>query len=214
MMARYRMKTPLPIPKMPLWKWIASYLIPMGGFAAILTFFPTGYHPIALLVGTTLLIIGLIAGIYVSQTEDWRAVAVLQSTWPSLLFAIGTRALINQFSYAWIWVSLLLACYILAWLIPAIAPKSSALLWREQTNPQTHLGMGCMGIFTRFSATIMASGPLAGMYLSRYGYGNIAIMLVGTLLCPSAIAMAQIFSHQLWNNRPWAHQEKAEREGH
>jgi hypothetical protein len=213
-MARYRMKTALPIPKMPLWKWITGYLISMGSFAAMLTFFPTGYHPIALLVAITLLIPGLIAGIYVSHTKDWRALAVLQSTWPSLLFAIGTRALISQLSHGWIWISLLLACYLLAWLIPAITPKFSALLWREQTNPKTRLGSGCIGIITRFSAPIMGLGPLAGMYLSRYGYGDIAIMLVGTLLCPSAIAMAQIFSHQLWNKRPWAQQEGSLREGH
>ena len=208
-MARYRMKeTPLPIPKMPLWKWMGLYLIPMGGFAAMLTLFPTGYHPVAFLIAITLLITGLIAGIYVSRTKDWRLVAVLQSTWPSLFFAIGARALISQSSNAWIWLSLLLVCYILAWLIPVIAPKLSTLLWREQTNPQTRLGMVGMSILTRFSAALMALGPCAGMYLSRYGYGNIALLIVGIGMPLLAIVTGQLICHQLWNKRPWAQQEE------
>jgi hypothetical protein len=212
-MTQYRMKTPLPIPKMPLWKWTTGYLISMGIFAVMLTFFPTGYHPIAFLIAITILITGLVAGVYVSRTKDWRAVAVLQSTWPSLFFAIGARALISQSSDVWIWLSLLLVCYILAWVIPVITPKLSAFLWREQTNPQTRLGMVGIGILARFSAALMALGPCAGMYLSRYGYGNIALLIVGIGMPFLAIVTGQSMSHQLWNRRPWAQQEEAEREG-
>jgi hypothetical protein len=213
-MTRYRMKTPLPAENMPLWKVLSLVIFSEGGLVAMLTFFPTGYHPIAFAVGIILLIIALITAIYIPRTRDWRVVIIFQNTWPILFFAIGVRALISQLSHGWIWIILLLICYILAWLIPAITPKLSALLWREQTNPQTRLGTGCIGIITRFSAPIMGLGPLAGMYLSRYGYGDIAMMLVGTLLCPSAIAMAQILSHQLWNKRPWVQQEGSEGEVH
>jgi hypothetical protein len=213
-MARYRMRTPFSTKNMPLWKRITFYLISLGVLSAILTVLPSGYHPIAFLIAITLLFTGVIAAIYADRTRDWRAVVVFSSTWPSIFFAIGARALISTLINSWIWVSLLLALYFLAWLIPTIAPALSALLWREQTNPQTRLGIGCMGVFTRFSAAIMALGPLTGMYLSRYGYSNVALLIIGIGMCLIGILFGQIASHQLWDERPWAQQEKAEREGH
>jgi hypothetical protein len=212
-MARYKMKTPFSTKSMPLWKRIAFYLISLGALGAMITFFPSGYRPVALMVGITLFIIGLIAAIYADRSNDWRAVVLFSSIFPSLFFTLGARALISQLSHAWIWISLLLSCYLLAWLIPMITPRLSAFLWREQTSPKTRLGMGCMGIFTRFSATIMALGPLTGMYLSRYGYGDVALLIFGIGMCLVAIVFGQIYSHQLWKRRPWSQQEATEREG-
>lgn len=207
------MKRPFSSKSMPIWKRITFYLISLGVLGTILTFLPSGYHPIAFLVAIGLLFAGLAAAIYADRTRDWRAVVVFSSIFPTLFLTIGLRVLINQLLYAGIWISLLLVCYLFAWLIPMIAPKFSALLWREQTNPRTRLGIGCMGVFTRFSAGIMALGPLAGMYLSRYGYGDVALMIFGIGMCLVAILFAQIYSHQLWNKRPWAQQEKSAGEG-
>jgi hypothetical protein len=208
------MKTPFSTKSMPLWKRIVFYLISLGTLGAMITLFPTGYHPVALLVAIILFITGLIVAIFADRTSDWRAVVVYSSIFPSLFFALGARALISQLSHAWIWISLLLACYLLAWLIPMITPRLSALLWREQTSPKTRLGVGCMSVFTRFSATIIALGPLTGMYLSRYGYGDVALLIFGIGMCLVAIIFGQIFSHQLWNKRPWVQQEGSLGEGH
>ncbi len=212
-MTRYRMRTPLPAEDWPLWKFVGLWFISQGSFAAMLTFIPN-YHPIALTLGIILAATGLIAAIYAVRARDWRALVVAQNTWPLLIFAIGARSLINQLSNGWIWISLLLACYILAWLIPVLDPKLSALLWREQTKPETRLGKGCMGFFIKFSPTIMALGPISGIYLSRHGYRNVGLFIIGILFCPLAIVMGQLISHQIWPKRPWAQQEESEVKGH
>ena len=212
-MTRYRMRAPLPAENMPLWKLIGLWFISQGSFVAMLTFIPD-YHPIALSLGLVLVFTGLITFICSRQTRDWRAVVVFQNTWPLLIFAMGARSLISQLPNGWIWITLLLACYILAWLIPAIDPKLSALLWREQTAPETRLGKGCMGFFMKFSPSIMALGPISGIYLSRHGYDNVFFLVFGISMCLLSIILGQLISHQLWPKRPWAQQGESETEGY
>ena len=212
-MTKYKLRTPLPAENMQLWKLLGIYIFSYGAFVAMLTFIPD-YHPIALVIGIILFITGLIAFICIRKTSDWRAVVVVQNIWPLLIFAIGARGLISQLSNGWIWISLLLVCYILAWLIPVLDPKLSALLWREQTAPETRLGKGCIGVFIKFSPTIMALGPISGIYLSRHGYYNVCVFIIGILFCPLAIVMGQLISHQIWPKRPWAQPEEPETDGH
>jgi len=211
-MTKYKLRTPLPAESMPLWKVLGLYIFSYGAFATMLTFIPY-YHPIALVIGIILFITGLIAFICIRQTSDWRAVVVVQNTWPLLIFAMGARSLISQLSNGWIWVSLLLACYILAWLIPVLDPKLSALLWIEQTAPETRLGKGCMRVFIKFSPTIIALGPISGIYLSRHGYRNVGLLVFGIGMCLLAIILGQLISHQIWPKRPWAQQDESETEG-
>jgi hypothetical protein len=207
-MAQYRMNKPFSTKSLPLSKRIMLFLISGGALGAMLTFLPYGYHPVAFIAAFSLIVIGFIAAIYADRTRDWRAIVVFSSTFPSLLFAIGGRALISQLSHAWLWVGLFLVCYLLAWLIPALAPKVSSLLFKEQMNPQTRLGQAWADFFTRFSAVLMGLGPAAGLYLTRYGHGDIAQLIIGNGMCLVAILFGQIYAHQLWNDRPWAKQEK------
>lgn len=212
-MTKYKLRTPLPAENMPLWRLIGLWFISQGSFAALLAIFPY-YHPVALTLGIILAATGLIAAIYAVRARDWRALVVFQNTWPLLIFAIGARGLISHLPNGWIWISLLLACYILTWLIPVLDPKLSALLWKEQTAPETRIGKGCMRIFIRFSPILMALGPILGIYGSRYGYDDIVHLAAGTILTLSAIGAGQVISHQIWPKRPWAQQEEPETEGH
>lgn len=210
-MTKKKTGTPLPIEDWPLWKLIGLLLLSTGALAAMLTLIPY-YHSTALILGIILFATGVITFIYTIRKKNWWAGVVFQNTWPLLFFAMGARSLISQLSNGWIWISLLLACYILAWLIPVLDPKLSALLWREQTAPETRLGKGCMGVFIKFSPTIIALGPISGIYLSRHGYDNIFFLVFGTMNCLIAIVLGQLISHQIWPKRPWAQQEESETE--
>ena len=212
-MTKYKLRTPLPAEDWPLWKFVGLFLLTQGGFATMLVAIPH-YHPTALILGIILLATGLIATIFAVRTRDWWAVVVALNTWPSLFFAMGARSLISQLPNGWIWITLLLACYILAWLIPVLDPKLSALFWREQTAPETQIGKGCMGVFIKFSPSIIALGPISGIYLSRHGYDNIFFLVFGTMSCLIAIVLGQLISHQIWPKRPWAQQEESEIKGH
>ena len=212
-MTKKKRKTPIPIEDWPLWKLVGLILISSGLLAIMLTFIPY-YHPIAFVIGIILLVTGVISFIYTIRKKNWWAGVVFQNTWPLLIFAMGARALISQLPIGWIWITLLLACYILAWLVPVLDPKLSALLWREQTAPETRLGKGCMVFVMKFSPTIMALGPISGIYLSRHGYDNIFFLVFGTMNCLIAIVLGQLISHQIWPKRPWAQPEEPETDGH
>ena len=213
MMTKKKSKTSPPIEAWPLWKLVGLILISSGALAIMLTFIPY-YHSTALILGIILLVTGVISFIYTIRKKNWWAGVVFQNTWPLLFFAMGARSLISQLPNGWIWIALLLACYILAWLIPVLDPKLSALIWREQTAPETRIGKGCMGFFLKFSPTIMALGPIGGIYLSRHGYDNIFFLIFGIGMCLLAIILGQLISHQLWPKRPWAQPEEPEAEGH
>jgi len=213
MMTKKKPKTPLPIEDWPLWKLVGLILISNGALAIMLTFIPY-YHSTALIFGIILLVTGMISFIYTIRKKNWWAGVVFQNTWPLLFFAMGARSLISQLPNGWIWITLLLACYILAWLIPVLDPKLSALLWREQTAPETRLGKGYMGVFMKFSPTIIALGPISGIYLSRHGYYNVGVLIFGIFSCLISIVLGQLISHQIWPKRPWAQQEESETEGY
>jgi hypothetical protein len=93
-------------------------------------------------------------------------------------------------------------------MIPAIGPRISSLLFKEQMNPKTRLGHAWANFFARFSAVLIGLGPAAGMYLSRYGYGDVARLIFGLGMCMVAILFGQVLAHQLWNDRPWAQEAR------
>jgi hypothetical protein len=79
-------------------------------------------------------------------------------------------------------------------LIPVPDPKLSALLWKEQTAPETRIGKGCMRIFIRFSPIFKTLGPILGIYGSKCGYDDIVHLVAGTILTLSAIGAGRVIS--------------------
>jgi hypothetical protein len=103
-----------------------------------------------------------------------------------------------------LWITLLVGLYVLAWALPAIEPKISALLFREQFAPETRLGRGCLALALAVGGAAAGTGATLGMYGSRYGQENLVFLAIGALLTFGVLAWSQAVAHDMWPKRPWA----------
>ena len=207
----------LPGGSAPLWQVIAMVTFGWGGFAFILGFVPT-YSPVALWLGIAVCAVTVVAFATISLELwpervllHWFKRVFISNSWLFLVLGIGIRAwtaLVPE--WFWGWVALFGGMCLFAWAFPALYPRLSARLYREQMYPETPLGRGCLTV----AWFLFPLGPSLGIYLPRYGYGNLRLLLAGVLFTVVAIGGVQAFAHQLWRRRPWAQAEpSAEREG-
>ncbi len=97
-----------------------------------------------------------------------------------------------------LWVFVLFGLYVLAWTLPIINSRLSDYLFKEQYTPQTVPGKKFMSISARFLPVAGSIGALIGMYGSRTGVNNIALLLLGIAFSLASIGLSQVTSHQFW----------------
>ena len=198
-----RGKNNLPSNNWPIWKVLILVPIPLGGFAALLAFVPS-YSPQALAVGIGLTVVGVVAAVWISISRSWWAAMVFINSWLLLMLGVAIRAWAKVIPQVWLWLVPLVAAYLLAWALPAISPKLSARLLREQLAPETRWGRGCLTLFLVAGPAAGALGASVGMYGSRFGQGTAVIIVIAVLFSAVSVGFAQAVAEQSWPKRPWA----------
>jgi len=79
------------------------------------------------------------------------------------------------------WMILILTAYILAWVLPALNPKSSAFLWKEQDTPKSRFGRAFLTFSAKIPPIAGSGGALIDMYGTRSGQDDLVGLLVGIL---------------------------------
>ena len=185
--------------------WKAAILAPvgLGVFGAALAFVPP-YSSNALKVATGLTVAGTVAGVWSVTRPNWWAAIAFVNSWLFLMLGMAMRAWANIIPQVWVWLVPLVAAYVLAWAFPAISPKLSARLLREQFAPETRWGRGCLTLFLVVGPAGGALGASVGMYGSRFGEGSVVMLVLAVLTSAVAVGGAQAFAQQVWPKRPWA----------
>lgn len=185
--------------------WKAAILAPLGlgVFGAVFALLPP-YSSTVLNVAIGLTVAGTVAAVWsVTRPNWWAAIAFINSL---LFLMLGTamRAWANVIPQVWVWLVPLVAAYLLAWALPAISPKLSARLLREQFAPETRWGRGCLTLFLVVGPAAGALGASVGMYGSRFGQGSAVMLVMAVLSSAVAVGFAQVVAEQSWPKRPWA----------
>jgi hypothetical protein len=193
---------PLPAEHWSLWKLLLLPLVSHGALTALLALYPT-YSTTALVLGFFLTAVGTLGFVLTGRSRSWWGRVAYFNTLLLLIMAIGVRAWLMIGGPVWIWTTILIAAYVLAWTVPILNPKLSELLWKEQIAPETRLGQGVMNFSITFLPLAGAIGASIGMYGSRSGHDDFVALFIGTVSSIVSIALAQAFSHQLWQDNPW-----------
>jgi len=178
-------------------------LFSLGGFGAVLAFIPP-YSPNAMKVAVGLTVVGTVAAVWGISKANWWAVIVFLNSWFLLILGFAIRAWAVIIPQVWVWLVPLVAAYLIAWILPAINPKLSARLLREQFAPETRWGRGCLTLFLVVGPAAGALGASVGMYGSRFGQGNTVMLVMAVLSSAVAVGFAQAAAQQVWPRRPWA----------
>ncbi|HLE04391.1 MAG TPA: hypothetical protein VI729_07235, partial [Anaerolineales bacterium] len=187
----------------PWWKAAAIALFTLGGFGAVLTVIPP-YSSSAMKVAIGLTLVGTVGAVWGISKANWWGGIVLLNSWFLLILGFAIRAWALVIPQVWIWLVPLVAAYLLAWALPAISPKLSARLLREQFAPETRWGRGCLTLFLVVGPAAGTLGASVGMYGSRFGQGNAVMLVIAVLSSAVAVGFAQAAAEQVWPRRPWA----------
>jgi len=185
------------------WQALAASLFVFGLFGALPGFLP----PIsisAMKLGWFIGVPAVLAGVWSWWNFNW---------WPRIAFGVlltlqillaASRAWFLLIGITWVWLLPILLAYLLAWALPAIKPRVSAILWREQTAPQTRVGQIILVIALAIGPSAGVIGASLGMFGNRFGETDTVILVAAALMTSVAIGFAFAFAHQLWPDRPWA----------
>src|SRR3990172_3611373 len=154
----------------PWWKAAAIALFTLGGFGAVLTVIPP-YSSSAMKVAIGLTLVGTVGAVWGISKANWWGGIVLLNSWFLLILGFAIRAWALVIPQVWIWLMPLVAAYLLAWALPAISPKLSARLLREQFAPETRWGRGCLTLFLVVGPAAGALGAGGGVGLGKAGRG-------------------------------------------
>lgn len=205
---------PLPIEKWSLWKLILFPLVIIGIWAALPIFYPY-YSPGVLIIGILLTTLGIVGIVMVGRgRRRWGHIAFYNAFF-LLLFTFGARAWLLIIGKVWLWLlwmTILFAFYILAWALPTLNPKISALLWREQYTPETRFGKAILSISAKIIPIAGSGGALIMMYGSRSGYNDLPALLIGIIGSIVSIGFAQVAAHQFWREDRLREQQTVESE--
>ena len=203
---------PLPIEKWSLWKLILVPFVIFGIWAAIPVFYPF-YTPLSLIIGIFLTTLGVAGAVLVGRgRRRWGHIAFGNALFLIMLTTSARAWLIivgNVVIWA-LWMTLLLAAYVLAWALPSLNPKLSALLWKEQYTPETKVGKTVLSISAKFLPIASTGGALFGMYASRSGHNNLVALFIGIAFSMVSIGLAQVASHNFWREDRLKEQKEAE----
>lgn len=191
---------PLPVENWSLWKLILVPFVVLGIWASMSIFIPY-FSPLAFFIGLLLTIAGVVGFILVSRGKRRMGQILFGNAIFLIMLVIAARAwllIVGNVALWALWMTLLLGAYLLAWALPSLNPKLSALLWREQYNPETNVGKAVLGISAKFLPIASTSGVLFGMYATRDGHDNLVLLFVGIAFSLLSIGLAQVASHNFW----------------
>lgn len=203
---------PLPAEKMRSWKLALITYLAFGPFAALATLIPN-YSLAALIIAISLSTIGAAGAVLVGRKRRRLGHIAFGNAYFLLFLTIGARAwyMIVGNNYLWaLWTTLLVAAYILAWALPSLNPRLSALLWKEQYTPKTRVGKTVLSISAKILPIASTGGALFGMYATRAGHDNSVILFIAIASCLVSIGLAQIASHNFWREDRLREQRLAE----
>lgn len=205
---------PLPVENWRLWKLVLVPCAVFAPFAALVAFIPE-YSLVALVVGVLLSAIGAVGAVLVGRGRRRAGQIAYGNAFLLMMFSLGARAwfVIIKSVYLWaVWMFVLLGIYLLAWAIPTLKPKLSALLWREQYYPETKIGKMVLVISAKILPIASAGGAMFGMYAMRSGRENQLFLFIGFGSSLVSIALAQLSAHDFWRKDQRRKQIMGERE--
>ena len=191
---------PLPVESWSLWKVVLFPFVVFGIWASLSIFIPY-FTPLAFFIGLLLTIAGVAGFILASRGQRRKGQIFLYHAFFLIMLVIAARAwlvIIGNVALWALWMTLLLGIYILAWALPSLDPKLSALLWREQYTPETKVGKAVLRFSAKFLPIAGASGALFGMYATRDGQDDLVALIMGMIFSLLSIGLSQVASHTFW----------------
>ncbi len=185
------------------WQILAASTIGLGLFGAMPGLLPPISVPVVRL-GLIFAVPAIFAAMLNWWSYNWWSRISLVAVWSLLILATAARAWFLLIGITWVWLLPILLAYLLAWAMPAINPRVSAILWREQTTPQTRVGRIVLVIALAIGPSAGVIGASLGMFGSRFGETESVILAIAVLMTAVAIGFAFAFGYQLWPERPWA----------
>ncbi|MGH2621927.1 MAG: hypothetical protein ACRDHG_15350 [Anaerolineales bacterium] len=191
-----------PLARWAWWQMLALSAVGFGFLGATFGFFP----PISISVirlGLLSSVPVIIAAMWSWWTYSWWARLSVQALVTLQFLAIAARCWTLVIGISWVWLVPILSAYLLAWALPALNPRLSAILWREQWTPQTRVGRALLGLALAIGPSAGVLGASFGMFGNRFGETSIVVAVMAALSSSVAIGFAFAISYQLWPERPW-----------
>jgi len=184
----------------PWWKITGVGLIGFGTFGFIISFMPPRTFS-SEIIGIASIIFAIPIALWNWKVYSWSSRLTISALWSIQVFIIGFRAWIQVYPFYWLY--LIFGAYLLAWILPAIYPSFSKLLWREQTAPQTKLGRVILSLSLSLVPVAGVLGSNVGIFRSRFEGIQGTYMIAGPLSFVAVILIVFSYSYQLWLDRPW-----------
>ena len=197
---------PPPAADWPWWKLSGAVLLVLSGFAVgfVLVPFPSS---VALWIAGTLIVLTAAVAVRSMPSNPWWAQVTYMNAWLLLILGIGVRNWAAVIPVSWLWVVPMIGGYVAAWTLPIIRPKFATMLAREQVDPKTRLGQGCLTMALIVFPVAAAIGPSFGLFAPRWGLQNELHVFIAVISTLVAVGGSQFFASHLWPKRPWAEPE-------
>lgn len=187
----------LTIHRWPLWKSLAAALALYLPLTALLVVIPPSFSRSALLLAGGLIGVG-VCGLMWGRWGSPRVSEIAGSfILTSQFLVIGLRAWSAVMPVRWTLVTIVIALFILAWVLPLLMPGLSTWLWREQVAPQTRAGRRLLAVSVLVFPSVGIVGASAGLFLSKTDQAGVGWVVVAALAMAAAMAWAQSTSHRL-----------------
>jgi len=183
-----------------------ALLLSLGAFgipSLVLTIYPS-VSQTAFMFAMIVSVPGIGGSVWGIRTRNWWGQMAFGFFWPILFLGMAIRAWAYLAPPAWIWIFLLGLAYAFVWLLPAIYPRLSAVIAREQLAPETAMGRGCFTVAIAILPAAAGLGAAFGLAGGQFVGESIPHFTVAILATVTALAAAQLMAHQLWPKRPWA----------
>ncbi|MEW6569432.1 MAG: hypothetical protein AB1449_14955 [Chloroflexota bacterium] len=197
-----------PIGHWPWWKILLRYATGAAGFGIVIAAVPPTFSPPGVRLGLLLGGACLVVYIWNWVAYNWWSRISEGAAFSLILLGMGARGLAFALPDPGVWAPPLVAGYLLAWALPALAPRLSHFLYWEQFAPHTRVGRGCLAISLAVGGSAGALGASIGMFSSRFDEASVVAFLMGILGSLLSIVLAFATSWELWPSRPWASKEQ------
>ncbi|RPI89614.1 MAG: hypothetical protein EHM40_20385 [Chloroflexi bacterium] len=168
----------------------------IGGAGTLFVYFPdTQSSPIPGLITVWGLSITMgIAGFWNARSPHWMAVFIIFFSLTTLFLAGAIHAL-DRYLTGWLWLTLLVGAYLLAWALPFLNPRLSRVLSEAQSNQQTWLGR--RQVLTALLIAILGAVLLGIFTRERRDSIQPFMLVTGTIFSMLAVGGGQYFAHQV-----------------